>query len=69
MNSVEISRTEPTTIHIILHRFKGAIVSAERKIFSSKTEAEAWIEWLFENDPALDHKDSFYTKEVVVDES
>jgi len=66
LSSVEISKTEPTTIFIVLHRFKGALIDS--KLFATKKEAESWIEANFD-DPALDYKDSFYLREIVIDES
>jgi hypothetical protein len=67
---VDISKTEPTKVFVVLHRFKGAIIgTAGGEVFPDKEKAEAYIQHRFANDPALDYKDSFLIREVVVDES
>lgn len=64
--SIEIQKDKPTKFYIVLHCFKGAIVGVEQKFFLEKENAEKYINWLFENDPGLSYKDSFYLKEIVI---
>lgn len=66
---IKISKTNPTSVWVVLHRFKGSIVGAEQRVFTSKKDGEDFIMWCFGNDSALDYKDSFYLREVVIDES
>jgi len=66
MYSLELSKTEPTTVYIVLRRFKGALIDS--KLFATKKGAESWIDGNFAA-PGLDYKDSFYLREIVIDES
>lgn len=49
---------------VVLHKWKNVIIGAE--VFQDKAVAEQWIEDQFEHNPALDYKDSFYIREIVI---
>ena len=59
-----IDMSKLKNIFIVLHHFKGEFIGVEEKIFNSRQDAEDHINWLYENNHALDHKDNFYIHEV-----